>query len=269
MPGEPRSPHPPAADPDTVAAARRLVQRASRVTVLTGAGISTDSGIADFRGPQGLWTRDPTAERMADIAVYTADAAVRRQAWQNRLATFGRPRQPNPGHRALVSLERSGRLHCLVTQNVDGLHHDAGNHPDLIVEIHGTVREVACLRCGERRPSAEILDRVRAGEPDPPCRAEGPAGRCGGMLKTATISFGQSLVPADLARAERAAAQCDLLLAVGTTLAVYPVAGLVPLAASHGTPVVIVNAEPTELDHLARVVVRGGISEVLRDLVAP
>ncbi|HVN50826.1 MAG TPA: Sir2 family NAD-dependent protein deacetylase [Acidimicrobiales bacterium] len=240
-----------------VRAAAELVSQARRVTVLTGAGISTDSGIPDFRGPNGLWTKDPRAERTSNIEYYVADPEVRRLAWQGRLRWVEQPRQPNPGHRALVALERRGTLHTLVTQNIDGLHQAAGLDPAKVVEIHGTMREVVCLDCGQRTPAEPTLERVRAGEPDPACLD------CGGMLKSATISFGQSLVPEDLDRAFAAAASCDLLLAVGSTLSVYPVAAMVPTARQNGARLVIVNAEPTEMDDLADVVVRGSISEVL------
>jgi len=251
----------PAADPAAVSAARALVERAGAVTVLTGAGISTDSGIPDFRGPSGLWTRNPKAERTSHIDHYRRDPEVRALAWQGRVAWMDRRPRPNRGHRALVALERAGKLHTLVTQNVDGLHQEAGSDPARVVEIHGTMREVVCLDCGDRGPAGPVLDRVRAGDPDPACPV------CGGMLKSATISFGQSLVPEDLARAEAAALACDLLLAVGSTLSVFPAAGMVPLARQAGAAVVIVNAEPTEMDDLADVVVRGSISEVLPRIV--
>ena len=245
--------------------ARELVARAARVVVLTGAGISTDSGIPDFRGPDGVWTKDPGAERLATLATYVQDPAVRRAAWRSRLSSPTWSAAPNAGHRALVSLERSGRLDLLVTQNVDGLHLLAGNDPDRVVEIHGNMRFAVCLGCGDRRPMAEVLDRVRAGEEDPACPLDG----CGGILKSATISFGQSLVPEDLRRAERAAAGSDLLLAVGSSLTVHPAAGLVPLAAGAGAAVVIVNAEPTPMDDLATAILRGPISELLPAIVAP
>jgi NAD-dependent deacetylase len=250
---------------DDFEAARRLLGRAARVVALTGAGISTDSGIPDFRGPHGVWTKDPGAERLATIDAYVGDPEVRRRAWRNRLESPNWSAQPNEGHRALVRLERQGRLDTLVTQNVDGLHHRAGNDPARLIEIHGTMREVVCLSCGDRRPMEVVLDRVRGGENDPRCTAEG--GACNGLLKSATISFGQSLVAEDLWRAESAARHCDLLLAVGTSLAVYPAAGLVPLAAQTGAPVIIVNAEPTDYDDLAAVVLRGSISDVLPALV--
>ena len=255
---------------DDVGRARALLEQARRVVVLTGAGISTDSGIADFRGPQGVWTKNPEAERMATYQAYVSDAQLRAQAWQSRLSSPLRSAEPNAGHRALVDLERSGRLHLLVTQNIDGLHQKAGSDPDRIVEIHGTSLEVMCLRCGDRQPAEQVHDRVRAGESDPACTAtiEGGGGTvCGGILKSATISFGQSLVAEDLMRAEQAAADCDLLLAVGSTLGVFPAAGLVPIAVRHGAIAIIVNAEPTDMDGLADVVLRESISECLPALV--
>jgi len=245
-----------------IATARRLVDEARHIVVLTGAGISTDSGIPDFRGPQGVWTKNPEAEKMATIQHYVADKEVRKRAWKSRLETFGQPREPNAGHLALVALEKRGKLHTLITQNVDGLHQAAGSSPARVVEVHGTTREVTCLSCGERAPMERALARVRNGEDDPPCRT------CGGILKSATISFGQGLVPEDIARADRAARQCDLMLAVGTKLSVWPVAGVVPAAKESGARVIIVNLEPTEMDGLADVVLRGSISEVLPALIS-
>ena len=248
-------------DQNLILRVRGWIRETSRVVVLTGAGISTDSGIPDFRGPQGLWTKNPGAEKMATLQHYMADREVRKRAWKNRLDTFAREVEPNAGHRALVALERRGILHTLITQNVDGLHQAAGNSPERIVEIHGTIREVVCLDCGERAPMERALERVRAGEEDPPCRT------CGGVLKSATISFGQALVQKDLLRAEVAARDCELMLAVGTTLSVYPIAGVVPVAKESGARVVIVNAEPTEMDEIADAVLRGSISEILPRLV--
>ena len=236
--------------------------RARSVVVLTGAGISTESGIPDFRGPDGVWTRNPRAERLSNIGYYLADASVRRESWQRRLEHPAWGARPNAGHRALVDLERAGRLSLLVTQNIDGLHLAAGTDPDRLVEIHGTMRDTACLACGDRRPMSETLDRVRAGEGDPPCLA------CGGILKSATISFGQNLDPALIERAEDAAATCDLFLAVGTSLTVYPVARLPEIAIDAGARVVIVNAEPTPLDERAHAVLRGRAGEILSALVA-
>src|SRR5690349_3566647 len=218
--------------PDEISKVRRWVDGAKRIVVLTGAGISTDSGIPDFRGPQGVWTRNPQAEKMATLQHYVADPDVRKRSWQDRLSSPAWQAKPNAGHLALVELERRGNLDTLVTQNVDGLHLMAGTSPERLIQIHGTMREVTCLACGERAPMERALARVRAGEDDPACRS------CGGILKSATISFGQSLVAADLARAERAARACDLLLAVGSTLSVYPIAGVVPVAKHAGARIV-------------------------------
>jgi NAD-dependent deacetylase len=237
--------------------ARALIEAAQQVAVLTGAGISTDSGIPDFRGPNGLWTRNPEAEKAANLRNYLADPDVRGRAWRSRIDSGFGHAEPNAGHRSLVALEEQGKLHTLITQNVDGLHHRAGSDPERIVEVHGNVREVVCLDCGDRAPMGVALDRVRAGEDDPPCVT------CGGILKSATISFGQSLVAADLQRADRAARECDLLLAVGTTLTVSPICDVVPLAYQHGAAVVIVNAEATPFDSLADVVVRTPIGDAL------
>jgi NAD-dependent deacetylase len=247
--------------PDPVADARRLVGGAERLVALTGAGISTDSGVPDFRGPQGVWTLNPQAERTATIHAYVADPEVRKRTWRSRLESPVWQARPNPGHLALVELERQGRLHTLVTQNTDELHQLAGNDPARIVQLHGTMRRVRCLSCGEEGPMAAVLDRLRAGEDDPACL------RCEGILKAATVSFGQPLRAADIERAGRAAAECDLLLAVGTTLRVSPANGLVPLARASGARVVIVNAQPTPYDGLADAVVRDPISEVLPAIV--
>jgi NAD-dependent deacetylase len=246
---------------DDLARARALLAAARRVTVLTGAGISTDSGIADFRGPNGLWTKNPEAEKTATLRYYVSDPEIRRRAWQHRLGSGLWDAEPNAGHRALVALEARGTLHTLITQNIDGLHHKAGSDPARIVEIHGNVREVVCLACDYRAPMAVALDRVRAGDDDPACED------CGGILKSATISFGQSLVHDDLRRADQAAREADLLLAVGTSLTVSPICDVVPLAYQSGAAVLIVNAQPTPFDDLADVVLRDPIGEVLPALV--
>lgn len=237
------------------------IAQSRRVVALTGAGISTESGIPDFRGPQGVWTKNPKAEKLSDIRYYMTDPEVRRLAWQQRVAHPAWQARPNAGHVALVSLEQGGRLHALVTQNIDGLHQAAGNSPQKVVEVHGTMREVVCMRCDWRGPMQATLDRVRAGEEDPACRS------CGGILKSATISFGQALVPEVIDRALKAAQEADLLLAIGTSLNVYPVAGAVPLAKSTGAKIVILNAQPTPMDEIADAVLRGTIGEVLPQLV--
>jgi NAD-dependent protein deacetylase/lipoamidase len=242
---------------DAVDTVRGWVDASTRIVALTGAGISTESGIPDFRGPQGVWTTNPKAERLSNIHYYMSDPEVRRLAWQSRLEHPAWRATPNAGHRALVELERRGTLNAIVTQNIDGLHQQAGHASGHVIEVHGTMREVRCMNCEWRGPAGPVLDRVRAGEEDPPCE------RCGGILKSATISFGQSLDPAVIARAMRSAERADLLLAIGTSLQVYPVAGAVPLAKSAGARVVIVNAEPTPFDELADAVIREPIGSVL------
>ncbi len=244
----------------SMAEVKGWIDRATRIVALTGAGISTQSGIPDFRGPQGVWTRDPKAERLSDIHCYMSDPEVRRLAWRARLEHPAWTASPNAGHRALVALERRGALHAIVTQNIDGLHQLAGHSPGLVVEVHGTMREVMCMSCDWRGPMLPVLERLRAGEEDPPCD------RCGGILKSATVSFGQALVPEVLNRALLAVTRADLLLVIGTTLQVYPAAGLVPLAQGSGARVVIVNAQPTPFDDTADAVLRDPIGDVLPQL---
>jgi NAD-dependent protein deacetylase/lipoamidase len=240
-----------------VTEACRWVDESSRVVVLTGAGISTESGIPDFRGPQGVWTKNPKAERLSNIHYYMSDPEVRKLSWQSRAEHPAWTAAPNAGHRAIVDLERRGKLHALVTQNIDGLHQRAGNSPGRVIEVHGTVHDVVCMRCSWCGPMQQVLERVRAGEEDPPCLD------CGGILKSATISFGQALVPEVIDRAMRVAAAADLFMAIGTSLQVYPVAGLVPLASNAGARLIIMNAEPTPFDDLADAVFSTPIGEVL------
>jgi NAD-dependent deacetylase len=247
---------------DDVATVAGWVADARRVAVLTGAGVSTGSGIPDYRGPQGVWTKDPAAERRATIDVWINDPEVRRRQWAERAAgSHLLDAAPNPAHRAFADLERLDRLDTLVTQNTDGLHLRAGSSPDRVVEIHGNVRDTVCLACEARQPTTAVLDRVRAGEADPVCEA------CGGVLKWATVSFGQALDPADLERAHAAAAACDVFLAAGTSLAVYPVAALPEVALGSGARVVIANAEPTPYDRAADAVLRGDLTELLPAVV--
>jgi NAD-dependent deacetylase len=207
-----------------LAQVKTWIGEARRIVVLTGAGISTDSGIPDFRGPQGVWTRNPVAEKMSNIHYYLADPEVRRASWQNRLSSPAWSAKPNRGHLALVELERRRQLHALITQNIDELHQLAGHSPELVIEVHGSMRRFMCWGCGMRGPMQLVLERVRAGEEDPKCRD------CGGILKSDTISFGQQLVPEVIDRAMRVAAEADLFIAVGTSLQVYPIAGTFDLA---------------------------------------
>jgi NAD-dependent deacetylase len=236
---------------------RKWVDEARRVVVLTGAGISTDSGIPDFRGPQGVWTRNPLAEKMSNIHYYLADPEVRKLSWQNRLSSPAWAAEPNPGHLSLVHLEKRNKLHALITQNIDELHQLAGNSPSLVIEVHGTMRKFMCWGCGMRGPMQKVLERVKAGEEDPKCRD------CGGILKSDTISFGQQLVPEVIDRAMQVSAQADFFLAVGTSLQVYPIAGAVDIARAAGAKLVIVNAQPTPFDDVADAVFNASISETL------
>jgi NAD-dependent deacetylase len=240
-----------------VSEVKKWVEEAERVVVLTGAGISTDSGIPDFRGPQGLWTKNPLAEKMSNIHYYLADPEVRKLSWQNRLSSPAWNAKPNAGHVSLVDLEKRGKLHALITQNIDELHQIAGNSAERVIEVHGTMRKFMCWDCGLRGPMQKVLERVRGGEDDPKCR------ECGGILKSDTISFGQQLVPEVIDRAMRAAGEADFFLAVGTSLQVYPVAGAVDLARAAGAKVVIVNAQPTPYDDVADAVCNSSISETL------
>jgi len=234
---------------------------AQRICVLTGAGVSTDSGIPDYRGPQGVWTRDPDAEKLVTLSWYLRDPEIRRRSWLMRRDLATADVRPNPAHAALADLERRGRLRALLTQNIDGLHQAAGSSPGAVLELHGTVHEVVCTGCGARTPTTEVLARLDAGDPDPACT------RCGGVQKTATVYFGQALDPEVIDAAAAAAADCDVFLAVGTSLQVHPAAGLVEVAAASGARVVIVNAEPTPYDDLADLVVREPIGTSLPRLL--
>ena len=191
-----------------------------------------------------------------------ADPEIRRLAWRNRLESEVWRAEPNAGHTALAELERLAALHTLVTQNIDGLHQAAGSSPERIVEIHGTVHGVKCLSCGWRGPMGDTLERVRSGEDDPACL------HCGGILKSATISFGENLVPEDLARSQSAAAAADVFCAIGTSLTVFPAAGLPDLALSRGARLVVLTAQETPFDAAAAAVVRAPLGEVLPELVA-
>lgn len=215
---------------------------AASIVILTGAGISTESGIPDFRGPQGVWTKDPESEKLSNIHYYMNDPGIRRKAWKARLEHPVWEAKPNPAHVALAELEGKVKLEKLITQNIDGLHQMAGTSPASLIELHGTIWDVICMGCGERGPMSTALERVRSGEEDPSCRS------CGGILKSATVSFGQSLDENAVDAAASASAECDVFLAVGTSLTVYPAAQLPELAIRNGAKIGIFNAEPTPLD---------------------
>jgi NAD-dependent deacetylase len=232
------------------------------VAILTGAGISTDSGIPDYRGPRGLWTRHPEYEKLATIEYYMTDPEIRRRSWQMRRETYALDPQPNAAHLAIAELDRSGAVALrVITQNTDGLHQQAGLPARKVLELHGTSRSVVCTACGARTAVEDAFARLDAGEPDPPCL------ECEGILKTATVMFGENLSPSVLSEAASIARACTVLFAVGTTLQVYPAAGLVALAADNGARLVIVNAEPTPYDAVADEVVREPIGESLPRLL--
>lgn len=244
------------------ASARERIGAARKVGILTGAGISTDSGIPDFRGPQGVWTTSPSSARLFDYDTYMSDPDVRRQVWQLRRDNPAWDATPNAAHRALAMMDRAGRLSGLVTQNIDGLHQAAGMPAERVIEIHGTLHWVVCMACGLRTPTLEVLPRLAA-EPDPACL------ECGGIQKVDTISFGQSLKTDVLEAAAMAAAECEVFLAIGTTLTVNPAAGLCDVALDHGAELIIVNAEPTPYDDQATAVVRDPITQALPALLQP
>ncbi len=247
--------------PANVSAAREVIATAERVVVFTGAGISTDSGIPDFRGPNGVWTKNPAAEKASNITHYLNEPDVRMAAWQNRLTTPAWTAVPNAGHAAIVELERRGQLHALVTQNIDGLHQKAGNDASKVVEVHGTVWFTRCWECEDRRPMEQALARVRAGDLDPACL------ECGGILKSDTISFGQSLIPEVIDRAMAVSDECDVMLAVGSTLSVFPAANCVPRAKAGGAHVIIANGDETGMDRYADHLLFGSIGEMLPAIV--
>lgn len=232
------------------------------VALLSGAGISTDSGIPDYRGPNGLWRRDPGAEKVVSFEHYMTDPEVRRRAWRMRRESGAWRAEPNVAHRAIVRLAAAGVPVRVITQNVDGLHQLAGLTPRKVLELHGTARTAVCTACGARSAMAEALERVAAGEEDPGCLV------CGGILKSATVMFGQRLDPEVLADAVAVAKGCDVFIAVGTSLQVQPAASLVGMAAEHGARVVIVNADPTPYDPLAHEVIREPIGTSLPALLA-
>lgn len=238
---------------DDPANARDLLRQAGRVAVLTGAGISTASGIGDFRGPQGRWTLDPQAERVSTLSWYLNDADVRAKAWRFRAESPVYDAQPNAAHRALVRLEQGARLTGLITQNTDGLHQLAGSNPELVIELHGNSRTWRCESCRATGPMIDMVRLVRAGALDPRCPYDG------GIVRATTILFEEPLDPAVIDEAAASVDDADALLVIGTSLGVHPAAGLVPYAHRRGVQIVIVNAEPTDYDGLAAFVLRDPI----------
>ncbi|MDC2947652.1 SIR2 family NAD-dependent protein deacylase [Streptomyces heilongjiangensis] len=231
------------------------------VALLSGAGVSTDSGIPDYRGPNGLWRTDPEAEKLVTYEYYMGDPEIRRRSWRMRRDNRTLNARPNAAHLAVAELERSGVPVRVITQNVDGLHQLAGMPARKVVELHGTARSVVCTACHARTPMEDALARVDAGEDDPPCLA------CGGVLKSATVMFGERLDPTVLGEAVSITKACEVFIAVGTSLQVQPAAGLAGVAADHGARLIIVNAEPTPYDELADEVVREPIGTALPELL--
>ncbi|MFE7763340.1 NAD-dependent deacetylase [Streptomyces sp. NPDC057438] len=231
------------------------------VAILSGAGISTDSGIPDYRGPNGLWRRDPEAEKLVTYAYYMGDPEIRRRAWRMRRQNRTLQAEPNVAHRAVAELERSGVPVRVITQNVDGLHQLAGMPARKVLELHGSARSVVCVACRARTPMEDALARVEAGEDDPPCL------ECGGVLKSATVMFGERLDPVVLGEAVSITKASQVFIAVGTSLQVQPAAGLAGVAADHGARLIIVNADPTPYDERADEVVREPIGTALPELL--
>jgi NAD-dependent deacetylase len=237
------------------------LRAANRIVVFTGAGISTDSGIPDFRGPNGLWTQNPLAEKTSTLSYYLNDPEVRKVAWEGRARTFNGTAKPNDGHHAICAIQNAGKLSAVVTQNVDGLHQASGIVEHNVVEVHGTIRFGRCWGCDDRRPMGEYIERVLAGDPDPHCEL------CGGIVKSDAILFEQSLVPEVIDRAFTEAEMCDVLIAVGSSLSVSPANGVVPRARNSGAKVVIINGEPTQMDHWADRVLVGSITPLLKAVI--
>ncbi|MFC7891672.1 NAD-dependent deacetylase [Streptomyces sp. NPDC057381] len=231
------------------------------VAILSGAGVSTDSGIPDYRGPKGLWRSDPEAEKLVTYEYYMRDPEIRRRSWRMRRETGALRAEPNAAHRAVADLERSGVPVRVITQNVDGLHQLAGLPARKVLELHGTALSCVCTGCHVRGPMADALARLDAGEDDPPCL------ECGGILKPATVMFGERLDPVVLGEAVAITKACQVFVAVGTSLQVQPAAGLAGVAADHGARLVVVNAEPTPYDDLADEVVREPIGTALPALL--
>ncbi|MCX5330308.1 Sir2 family NAD-dependent protein deacetylase [Streptomyces sp. NBC_00140] len=231
------------------------------VALLSGAGISTDSGIPDYRGPNGLWRRDPEAEKLVTYGYYMDDPEIRRRSWRMRRENRTLRAEPNAAHIAVAELERSGVPVRVITQNVDGLHQLAGIPTRKVLELHGSARSFVCTKCHARGPMEDALARVEAGEEDPACR------ECGGILKSATVMFGERLDPVVLGEAVSITKACQVFIAVGSTLQVQPAAGLAGVAADHGARLIIVNAEPTPYDERADEVVREPIGTALPKLL--
>jgi len=244
---------------DPVEQVAQLIVEARKVAVFTGAGVSTESGISDFRSPDGIWSRyDPED---FTIQRFVSDKDARKRNWQMRRELVSADYQPNPAHHAITRLEKIGKLTCVITQNIDGLHHAAGTSEERIIELHGTIKYAKCLQCDDRLPLSEVLQRIDEGEEDPHCR------KCRGLLKAATVSFGEAMPVEEMRRAEQCSRQCDLLIAIGSSLVVFPAAGMPMIAKRAGAKLVIINQTPTDMDSLADVVIRERAGPVMQAIV--
>ena len=234
-------------DPNSQQMLTGLIADAKQIVVFTGAGISTGSGIPDFRGPGGVWTQ----RRPVYYDDFIASEEARREHWDYKLESWQafRDADPNQVHKACVEIEVANKLLMLITQNIDGLHQKAGTSRDLLVELHGTNSEIECLSCGKRTVPEPHFDEFTSTRMPPRCS-------CGGLLKSATISFGQSLKEEDIAAAQTAAASCDLFIALGSSLSVSPAASIPLQAARRDIPYVVVNRGPTDHDDLPEVTLR-------------
>ena len=246
----------PVIDPG-VARFRALLEAARRVVFFTGAGISTESGIPDFRSPGGIWTRF----RPIDFGEFMASDEARREAWRRKFGADEtlRAAKPNAGHAAIARLVRQGKASCVITQNIDGLHQASGVPDERVVELHGNTTYARCLACGERYALDPIRERFERDGQAPVCH-------CGGYVKTATISFGQAMPEAAMARAEEETNACDLFVCAGSSLVVYPAAGFPALAKQRGAGLVILNREPTDLDGIADLVLNREIGPTMQQV---
>jgi NAD-dependent deacetylase len=244
---------------DSIAKVAQFIREAERVAVFTGAGVSTESGISDFRSPDGIWSRyDPED---FTIQRFVVDKEARKRNWQLRKELISANYQPNPAHLAIVELEKLGKLSCVITQNIDGLHLAAGNAEEKIIELHGTIKFAKCLDCDDRLPILEVLQRIDEGDEDPHCR------KCGGLLKAATVSFGEAMPVDKMHRAEQCSRACDLFIVVGSSLVVFPAASMPVIAKRAGAKLVIVNYEPTDMDYLADVVIHAKAGAVMQAIL--
>ena len=244
---------------DTIDEVTQLIIKSSKIAVFTGAGVSTESGISDFRSPDGIWSRyDPED---FTIQRYVADKEARKRNWQLRKELVSANYQPNPAHHAIAELERLGKLLCVITQNIDGLHRAAGNSEEKIIELHGTIKYTKCLNCDDRLPMVDVLKRIDEGEEDPHCK------KCGGLIKAATISFGESMPVEEMRRAEALSRECDLFIVIGSSLVVYPAASMPLIAKDAGARLVIINYTATDMDARADIVIHDKAGKVMQALL--